>query len=247
MKRIKNKYIRITISLIILIIGFFIGYKYYYLFKYPISSKSIENYETYKEFLKSEEKVTIEKSSSNNMEYLEFNNIKIRNDWADTLELIEDTEFSRKYVSKDTEGNIEFSILIGGSEENIIDAFIKNSKEADNGNYKKYYEENNVNDLISLLKYLIKNKDRKLNIFSSVREIEWTYTMNVLPGAIFNEASNLKFIEGDYEGIMYEYIDQNRKSVILMKDGMSYGLEFSGLDYFKDEYIIELLGTVIIN
>ena len=101
-------------------------------------------------------------------------------------------------------------------------------------------------DLISLIKYLAKNTDKKANIFTSTREIEWLYTMNALVGSIFENAEDLFFIEGTYQGIMFTYKSSNQKSILINKDGKNYGINFIGLDYFTDEYINELLETLII-
>lgn len=242
----KNKYIKLMLKISLLCIGFFIGYKFYYLYKYNVSSRTIKNYDAYIKFLSETENITIDSKTEEFNDYLKFNNIKIRNDWGNSLELMEDNTYSHKYVAYDENRNLLYSIWIGGPEENIVDTLIKDSKNADNGTYKKYYEENDIYDVISLFKYLTKNKDKKINIFTSTREIEWFYTMNVVPAAIFENATDLKFIDGSHRGIMYTRETNNQKSVLIIKDGKTYIIEFFGLDYFKDEYIKELLETLII-
>lgn len=242
----KNKYIKLALKIIILLIGFYIGYKCYYLYKYSISSRTINNYDNFKSFISNAENLNLNTKIEENVNYLEFNNIKIRNDWENTLELIEDTTYSHKYVSYDELGNMLYSIWLGGPEENFIDVFIEDSTSADGGSYKKYYEENNIYDLISLLKYLNENKDTKSGLFTSLRKIEWLYTMNAVPSTLFEYASDLKFIDGSYRGVMYTYDTNNQKSILINKDGKTYGISFFGLDYFTDEYIYDLLETVII-
>lgn len=242
----KNKYIKLALKIIVLIIGFYIGYKCYYLYKYSISSRTINNYDNFKNFISNTENINLNTKTEENVNYLEFNNIKIRNDWENTLKLLEDTAYSHKYVYYDELGNMLNSIWIGGPEENFIDVFIEDSTSANRGAYKKYYEENNVYDLISLLKYLNKFKDQKLGLLTSTREIEWLYTMYALPASLFEGSTDLKFIDGAYRGIMYTNAVTDQKSILINKDGKTYGISFFNLDYFTDEYVIDLLETLII-
>ncbi len=239
------KTIKIILKIIILCIGFYIGYKCYYLYKYNVSTRTIKNYEEYEKFINNSKELTIITKKEENVKYLEYKNIKIRNDWGDTLELMEDNANSVKYVSYDENRNIKYSIWIFGPEENTIDAFINESKNANKGTYKKYYEENKVYDIISLFKYL-RQKQKKPNLFTNLREIEWYYTMNAIPAAIFEGASDLQIIKGDYNGIAYTYKNSDQKSIIINKNDESYGIQFFGLEYFTDEYINILLETLII-
>lgn len=241
-----TKNIKLILKIIILILGFYLGHKFYYLYKYQVSNKTIPSYTEFIKLLSNTHTVTIEVKNKENVNYLELNNIKIRNDQELDLKLVENETYSKKYETYDENGDILYAIWISGPEENFIEEFINDSKQASGGIYKKYYEENNVYDLISLIKYLAKNTDKKANIFTSTREIEWLYTMNALVGSIFENAEDLFFIEGTYQGIMFTYKSSNQKSILINKDGKNYGINFIGLDYFTDEYINELLETLII-
>ena len=242
----KNKHLKLILKILLLCLGFYIGYKFYFLYKYRVSSKTINNYDEFINLISDTDTINIDVKILENVDYLKFNNMKIKNEWSNTLELIKDNTYSHKYIQYDEDKNIKFSIELSGPEQNIIDTFIKDSKNANDGVYNRYYKQNEVSDLISLLKYLAKNNNNESNIFTNSIKIEWIYTMYALPASIFEHATKIKFIEGSYKGILCEYESNNQITVIINKDSKSYGIQFYGLDYFTEERIKSILETLVI-
>lgn len=232
--------------LLIIILMVLLGYKAaYYIFYMKIS-------ENLKNRLVINDTMIINLKQIND-EYLEFKNIKIRNDF-NKFTLLDSTSLNiSRYILKDNNETIA-SFWFGTSDTMFIDQ-IKNADKSlfgTNSNKKavmKLIETNNINDDIELFKfintYLDNHKNDKYNLFTSVKKLKESYSVNVIASEVFSNSNSITLIDGGYNGYMFNY-NNNIKEVYIIKNDKRYVFTFVNNEYFTDAYIKDLLETVVI-
>jgi len=190
-------------------------------------------------------------------EYLEFKGVKIRNDFKN-FEYLEDvsTENDLKYVLYDEFGNRKAAIMIGvgptyvemlksdmnvfgASEVSILDDDLK-----DNG-IEMFLKDNNITNDIQLFEYVIGHKDDKSNIFTSIKEMKENYILNYLMNIMLPGNMGITVIDGTYSGYIFS-LNNGIKEVSILDGDKRYIFTFIDKEYFSDEYIYELLNTIVI-
>ena len=243
--------ILIIVGVLAIVLGYF-GYKAVNLILYNFSLEDIVDLEI-------EETINLNynKELKSNEEYLEFKNIKIRNDFKD-FKYREDisTNSDLKYVLYDEFEELKASFWVG-----IVDSYVTNLKNAetvfdnekaaylsdkDLKNLRKFLEENNINDDIDLFKYLIEHKDDKLNIFTSVKKMRERYVFYYLNYIMLAGDLDITLIDGTFSGYILE-LNNGTKQTCILDDDKCYTFTFIGEDYFTDNYISELLSTIVID
>jgi len=185
-------------------------------------------------------------------EYLEFKNIKIRNDFKNfnyRKDISTDNIF--KYVLYDKDNEIEASFWVSENDNYVkmlnsdIDIYAYNRKGIKIKNIKNFLKSNGINNDIHLFKYLVEHKDDKNTIFTSVNEIKARYSIYSLIEIMFPNIESITFIDGTYAGYMLE-LDNDVKQVGILYYDKCYVFTFVGEEYFNNEYIFELLDTLVI-
>lgn len=185
-------------------------------------------------------------------EYLEFENIKIRNDFKD-FEYREDISNDKdvKYVIYDDEGNVKVSFWIGIVDSYVsmlksdIEVYANNRRGINVEGIKEYLDSKGISNDIHLLKYLEEHSDDKNNIFTSVKEMKGRYVLNNLIEMMFPVMDEITLINGTYAGYMFD-LKVGGKQVCILDDDKCFVFTFIGDDYFSDDYIYELLDTIVI-
>jgi len=177
-------------------------------------------------------------------DYLNYNGIKIRNDF-------------KKYVFEEDEG----SYVLYNKDEDIINTFsvyevntlLQIFKEYDNDILNEKYierflKDNNINNDIELLEYL-SNYKNNINYFSSNKEIKFNFYVYQFVYDVLPLIDEYKIIKGDYTGILLfhdNYEEEKSIDIMLLNDGMRYVLSFNGFD-INENNILDVVGTVIFN
>lgn len=249
----KKKLIIITISIFIIII--YTVYKIFNLYYYNINNSTTEEYSSIINNLKVSDTITIKTKTLNDNDYMEFKGIKIKNYFEDfkKLEIPESSKDFVKYVLYSEEElvssfwmgeAIPYTKILNSSETSSIygidDVRLKHI------DVKKFLRDNNIENDIDLFKFLIKNKDVKNNFFTSVNKMKSNFYIQYLTAIALPSLKSITLIDGSYTGYIFN-TKGDIKEVSLLKNGKRYIFTFLRLDYFTDEYIQEILNTVIID
>ena len=243
----KKKIIIISIILVIL----FLLIKGFFLYYYNIDSVLINDYDKIIENFKFKNTVTIKTKLVENNNYLTYKNIKIRNDFKDFVKKVdENINDYERYMLYDENKNIKAVFMIGKNStytyilRNNPTYFI-DDKRFSPDSVVKILDENNITNDIELFEFLKKNMNRKANIFTSIKKMREYCTIQYLAAIMLPTVESLSKIDGDYDGFIYN-LKYGKEANILIGDD-KYTFTFFKKDYFTDDYIKELLNTVVID
>ena len=196
----KKRYLVLIGVLVVLLLGY-IGFKCFCLYYYNPKQINKDDFEKLKSGLVFKEDIVINTKSVT--EYLEKDNIKIRNDFQDfTLK-------ENWYVLNNSNKDNKVAFTMNGPTETYLDYLKAEDITVYNGSLKN-----------------TKVKDR-------IRFLENN-----------NIKNDINEIKGDYVGYILNL--NNMKEVSILKNKKRYILTFLGNDYFTDDYVRELLNTIII-
>lgn len=233
----KNNY-KIVFILVIILITIYLIYKSFMLCIY--SNVPIDNYGEYINYLKITDTLKITNTEAS--EYIAFSNLKIRNDFKNFNYISEDnTDIYEKTID-----DKKASILLSKTTK-VIDRF-KNTNDTDINNVvsiNELLEKENINNDLDLFQYLYDKKDEKINIFTKTSQMKEYYTLRNLAIGYLPNAQEIVKVNGTYEGYIFKL--KSSISVYIEKDNQLYSLTFNNREYFTDEYVMELLNTLIIN
>lgn len=234
----KNIIIIMGATLIALLL-LFISYKIYNLYTYNTNSQKATK-------IVIGEPVTIKNQKLDENEYLKVKNIMIKNDFEEFKLIRDDADGGFKiYALYDNDNHLkagirffEYITYVEGlnSEVNIFG----DEKVSDN-DFVAFMNKHKFKSDFELIEYLANLKDEKMNIFSSTNKIKDNYIGHYLKNTIFTDGTYKKII-GDYEGYLHESDDTIEASIINGKQ--LYIISFYKSDYFTEDYIKELLGTI---
>ncbi len=222
----------------------------YICLKRQVLNKYVFHDEVYEEFLEELSNRTFLKIESqkndNTEEYITIDKLSVKNEYQNFSKVEEGTNslIGEKYVLYGEDGNFIASISFGkdyiGKVEMIKSQDIMGKKRW-RTDYLNYI---GVKDDLDLFNYLITIKNKEYNFFSKIKEIKGDYEIhNILSDyALGNE---VVFFTGDLEGYMTK-IDAKTREAFIIKDRQSYYIAFTGLDYFNNEKIREVLENLII-
>lgn len=243
----KNKKISIIITILIIVAAYIIT-KFIFLRLYNIedvSNKNTENYIDMIDAIKNPKELLIN-HKNNNEDYLEYNDIKIRNDF-NNYELIED-ESSLKYIKKDVEGNLINSVWIG-KEYTYID-YLKSSylininggltSDSSKIGVNKVLRKNSITNDIELLEFLSNNYYFKNTIFTPIRDMKTNHDLNEFVAIMSHTTKEYYLLKGSYNGYAFK-INDNITEVNILNNNKRYVITFVKCD---ESYIKDLLSTI---
>ena len=240
MKKKRNLIIGLIIAL--LVVGF-IGLKCFYLIYY--SPKDLES--NIKK-IKFTEPLVIKKDSDVN-DYLEHDGIKIRNDFKDFEEKDEKDSYFR--ILKDEDGKTKAAISMGEDytwidylKEDEVTFYNANPKKTTSKERIDFLKKEKITNDIELFKFLNKEEKRKNNVFTPIKDIKGRYSIMLMASVFMPDVQSMTEIKGDYIG--YTYNMKRAKEVDILKNNKRYIITFYDRDYFTDEYVEELLKTIVI-
>lgn len=250
-----KNFVILIIVLLVLLAGVYFGYKGINLYIYDMSTRlwTAESYDNFINGLNIKNTIEINKVITSEDDYLSFNNVKVKNYFKD-FRKIEATESNDELVryalyNENNEVIATFSIRIMDTYIDRIKAKDEDSKVDDelfnNEDRTTFFKNHNIEDDIDLFKFLKTKKDIKSNVFTSVKKMKENYAYIYFATMGLPTARSITLIDGDYKGYIFNLSDA-RECNILYKD-KRYEFTFSKLNYFTDDYINEILNTVVIN
>lgn len=243
----KKKTILIIIGILLLIICYFV-YKGFHLFYYNVNTITTQDYETFARQFTIKDTLTLHKRKIPESEYLEYLGIKIKNDFKDFRLLEPSTGNSRKYILDKDSNEAKISFWLGTADTYTYllkeDKTIFGDNKITNTNLTNILKSNHINNDIELMKYLSKQQNIKNNIFTSVKKMKENYAIQFMVAIIMPQISHITLIDGDYKGFIFNM--NNMKEVSIIKNNKRYVFMFMNTKYFTDDYIKNLLETVII-
>ena len=249
-QKTKKLFLKLIVSIIIMVIVSFMGYKIYLLNKYNIKkipeiNQVINNFQNYQTI-----KIATHELEDN--AYLVLDNLKIRNDFANYSEinsLTTDSYSIKKWNYKDNTNNSAVMISIsaypfqnffeGGGE--LINFGNADLPEINNQDRIAYLYSHNITNEMTFFKFLSKEANYHHNIFTSAQNIRGSYAAWALAAIFANY--QISYLEGNYEG--YLFTDNTNKiwDCHILKNNLSYNFIFAGPN-FSQEYINDLLNQL---
>ena len=240
----KKRYLVLIGVLVVLILGY-IGFKSVCLYYYSPKQINKEDFEKLKNGLTFKDDIVI-KTNKDVSDYLEKDNIKIRNDFKDfTLK-------ENWYVLNDSNKDNKVAFTLNGPTEtyldylkaedvNVYNASLKNTTANDR---IKFLENNNIKNDIDFFKYMNKQEYPVFNILTPVNKMKSIYSVYLMFNIMIPSTNYINEIKGDYQGYILNL--DNIKEVSILKDNKRYTFTFIGNDYFTLDYVKELLNTIVI-
>jgi transcriptional regulator with XRE-family HTH domain len=257
-KFMKKNVLISSLVIALLLIGIYFAYKAVNLTYYSIDSMSVDDYNKIVAGLKVNGTMTIKTTTLEDNDYLTHKNIKIRNDFKDFEFKDNNDNRSVTYYTTDEATDQTKGIILSINETYIellessnIELYAESEERINNLNnnlsIKNYLEKNNINSDIELFEFISNQKLKKINIFTSVKEMKENYKKYFITTVAFPLIRDITLINGDYNGYIFN-IGNNIgiKEVSIIKDNKRYTLTFINTKYFTNEYVNELLNTVII-
>ncbi|MBQ8902659.1 MAG: hypothetical protein IJY87_06365 [Bacilli bacterium] len=252
MKENKGLIIGIIIVVVVVFIGGFFGTKIFYLNKYNISRVTNEEYQEHKEKLQIKDSITIKTQKLQENDYISFNDIKIKNEFEKFEILESSTDDHLKYVLKENDKVIA-SFWFGATTESLVDilsddftlyGWTQEHLSLNKEERIRFFEKYNIENDVDLIKFLSAYEYKENNLFTRTNKMKENYFVKFITSFLMSLGESVTLIDGDYEGYILNMYEN--KEAYIIKNNKKYVFTFLKTDYFNDEYIKELLNTVII-
>lgn len=259
----KKNIIVIGSSILIILLAIFVGYKVYNFRKFSFDNEKYLALKSFAKGLNVKDTIKIVKGNRDDIDYLEYKNIKIKNvvkDFSEDKERLFDSfDSAGSYVLKENDNFVaRFSY---GIEEYTIKSTMEyarafsiikkdgNIERTDMVDIAKFFKDNNINSDTDLIKYAEKHKTDELNIvFDSVntRKVR-TYIYSYL-NLFLGNVDDIILITGDYDGfITLNYQDNGITKTIVRILGEKETYYFAFIakdDYYSLNNIKEIISTI---
>ena len=234
--------------LVIIVLGYF-GYKGYNYTLYNSKNISSKDYNEFMSSFQINEDMVINRKDLEKDAYLTFKNVKIRNDFKE-YQLEYNTEEEDVYCLKDDSGNT-ISVFMIRIEKSNIDYILNEDALMAEEEKQQFLKENNITNDLELFDYVVKEHNISNNIFTSVRNMKHNYMTLYYTYTTLGNPTYVTKITGDYEGYLIggEESQQwlNINTVNILKNDKIYKFSFWGNEQFTEQYIKDILETVIIS
>ena len=110
-----------------------------------------------------------------------------------------------------------------------------------NKNIKEYFKENKINNDLDLIKYTIKNKNKKYNLFTSKNKLKNNY--DIIDTIVNNIPSNHEITEIKGSNIGYILKSDKYRSINILKDDKVYNITMIIQD--KESTIDNLVNDIL--
>ena len=226
----KRWILSLLLVFIVLVVGIFLGYKLYILAQYSnLSFKSISD------SYKIEDTLEIKNNLLNAEEYLQYSNIKIRNEFDDYNKIVSDNTIT--YINNGKRAKL----TIKTTKSYLEEYFLKNNALGNDEERINYIKKNNLNSDEELFTFIAGDNYQR-NLFTSSHKIKGIYSLYEVASTI--NSDKLVKIIGDIKG--YMFVSKDTKEVSIEKGNNVYHFIFSG-SYFTEDKVIDLIKTIVIN
>ena len=245
----------IIISVIVLLIVLFFGYKTINYIRYTFEKP--DNVSKVVKGLKNQKTITINKKELPEEEYVKVtDNIKMKNIFDGYT--IDETGGGNvvSYKKDDSIINIEK----GDLNIQIIDAFLDDEtvifsdldgfkgsiKDADR---KGFLEKHNIKNDIDFYKFAADNYFIESNFFTDTKTLKQNFAFNLFASIVLPEIEGWTIIEGDYEGFCLHTGTKDDVSVYeisIIKNGKRYGLLTNDPRFKEESFMIDFVSSFVI-
>ena len=108
----------------------------------------------------------------------------------------------------------------------------------------RFFEKYNIENDVDLIKFLSAYEYKENNLFTRTNKMKENYFVKFITSFLMSLGESVTLIDGDYEGYILNMYEN--KEAYIIKNNKKYVFTFLKTDYFTDEYIKELLNTLII-
>lgn len=243
-----KKIILTITTILVVLVGGYIGYKSYNINKYDVSNLG-NTYQEILEKINNKKKITITHQEPEE-EYINFQNISFKNIIEGYTKEVDSSNTMVKYKNEQEKKQFSISIFetylstlisedieIFGNEnenkkivENIEDVTAR----------KRYLEENEITNDIELLEFLGKDYKQNLSLFDSINDAKGRYELHFLASIAIPEIKNMTEIVGDYTGYILNVNDKVQE-VNLLVDNKRYIIIFNN---FTEEEIHNFISSI---
>jgi len=244
-KNKQHKQKTFIITTIIVLLFFVFGYKVFNLIFYNTNGI---NKEEYLNLIEGYQVKDVEEINTNRLDdslYISYKGVKIKN-LFDGFECSEENGFIR-YYNKEENKYLSF-----GTTERYVD-YLDKEKDVFGINSVAFDSIAKTNMLSSietdleLFKYFYENRNKSVNIFSSINEIKNNYYIKYISYIMLPSIEYITELRGDLDGYILnlnEDFNKNLKEVNIIHNNKRYAMLMVGFD---NKEVLEILSTLIID
>lgn len=247
----KKKIIIIGTCIVSGLLVVLIGIKLNFIKKYEINFITENDYQELQKGLEIKDSLVIPEDNNSN-EYLEYENMKIRNDFKDFIKQDDVTNLKTAsyMLYKDDKALASFSMSITNSyidylKSDGVTYYNVDDKKTTLSDREYFLKDNKIKNDLDLFNYLNKNNLPKGSIFTSNKSIKSHYAAYLMGVTMIPKANYLTRIEGKYNGYIFNL--DKATEVSILKNNKRYVFLFMGREYFTNEYLKELIKTIVID
>ncbi len=261
-KRIKKSRIKnigyTILGILILIVTIFFGYKYSLLNEYTL--KKPDNVDEFLKGLKNSKEVKVYKRTIPENEYFVLGNFKMKNVLDGYVQEGEVVDI-QPYLFRKKDGDKSYGITFPNEINNyqMIDIYAadvviggiegeNNFEKKFNAADRKYFLlKNDINNDVDFYKYVTENYYKENNIFMSKREMMENYSFNSFVAIAGPQIEGITYLSGDYEGYVINLGTKNGITVTevsIIKYGRRFGFVTNDPRFAKEDFLIDLIGTI---
>lgn len=180
-------------------------------------------------------------------DYLTFHSMKIKNEFKNFVKQEDNLINYDKYYNEDKTNGL----IIGMDETKITllqnnETFFSEDRDIriNNKNISKYLKKYKIDNDIDLIRHIQSANIDSYSIFTSIKTMKERFLLSYIIDITMPEANEVYKITGDYGG--YAFVLDDIMEVSITKNDKRYIYSFIGLEYFNEEYINQLLNTIVL-
>lgn len=174
-------------------------------------------------------------------EYYTFENVKIKNKFKEYEELVLNNQSENKTISFKDESGVK--LTISKSSYNLVDKVKDESKDVGlHYDLTKDFEKENITSDIQLIRYMIDNYNKEMNLFSSIHNMRKSMAINMSTKISYTSYDDIATIVGDYNGYIAT-VNGFIKYVAINYEKENYYFTFYNCD---DSFVYEVVSSLVI-
>ena len=233
--------------LILVLMGYF-GYQGYHYILYRPENVSDKNYDEFMNSFVVHEDMEIHQKMVSEEDYFVFKNVKIRNDFKE-YQLQYGNDGEQIYCLDDEFGN-PISVFMVAIEETMIDNLLNVDALIEKTDKEQFFKKYGIENDLDLLDYVLEKHEVDNTIFTSVEKMKYNYMTQYFTYTFLSNPTYVTRIVGDYEGYLIGGESsqkwKNVNTVNIVQGDKLYQFSFWGSDKFTEQYIQDIVETIVI-
>ena len=238
-----NKKKIILITILVVVLGVFLLYKFHYFRKYKMDTFYLPFY--------FKEPINIKTTSVKKP--LTYDILSFKNAFPG-FKVSEDDK--NTFIKKDKKNEIVayytidiHPLFINSLSEESFNVFSYDIENPDAKFYTeetmlKYLNKHNINNDIELIKYIKEKFPFRNNIFTSKETMRNNYLLNLFSYISLFNVRAITVIEGDLNGYIVEYLGANNKDIHIIHKNKQYCINLYGEEITSNEFVKSLIETI---